>query len=59
MQATRRETGGITAGSGAEVAPTIGIDREVTPEEPVAVEVDEPTAGGAESRTAAPVRGRL
>lgn len=59
MQATRRETGGVAAGPGAEVTPTIGIDREVTPEQPVAVEVDEPTAGGAESRTAAPVRRRL
>jgi hypothetical protein len=45
-----QDVGGFAAGTGAEVAPTIRLDGEVTAVESAAVEVDEPTAGRAEAR---------
>ena len=59
MEAARGYTGELVEGSGAEVAPTVRLDGEVTAEEAISVEVDEPTAGRAESRTAAPVGRRI
>jgi len=56
VEAARGDAGELVEGPGAEVAPTIRLNGEVTAEEAVAVQVDEPTAIRAESRTAASVR---
>jgi hypothetical protein len=59
VEAARGDAGELVEGPHAEVASTVRLDGEVTAEEAVAVQVDEPTASRAESRTAASVRRRF